>query len=184
MAVRRGARPSVPVVALLLWLSVACAPACGAEPLSDLGPAEGESHPAKTDDSGGHAAPAPANEKPAFVGGRIEGTITPPARARKVYLVERDQGRKQPAQYDGQTGKFFAEGLPAGVWAVEIETTWGRAEGIDMRFRPADAKAPGATKDAPPSDQSTKSGAAQPAARTEEPKPSDKPDEPRPSAKP
>ena len=105
----------------------------------DLGPAEGEK-PATPS-----TAPAdkpsnekPAKESPAAEAGRIEGAILPADRVKSVKLVNRDAGLSRPAAYDRASGKFVAEHLPVGVWAVEIETPWGRIEGLDARYRPAE----------------------------------------------
>lgn len=106
----------------------------------DLGPAEGESsspeksHPAEPSSE-------PTNESaPDAAPGRIEGTVLPADRVRAIRLVNRAAGKTVVAPYNRKAGTFAVEDLSPGVWAVEIETPWGKVEGVDARFRPADVE--------------------------------------------
>ena len=103
----------------------------------DLGPADGEQAARQADgNKPAEAAGESGAEASPFDGGRIEGTIGPAERVKRVRVVDRAAGTSRAAVYDRKTGKFAAGDLPAGVWAVEVDTPWGRVEGVDMRYRP------------------------------------------------
>jgi len=165
------------VLLATLLLAAPGALRAGEAVLLDLGPAAGEAGaerqggagetPAepggagqaakRRDDSGGTADTDGGTEKTRpFQGGRIEGTVGPANLVKQVRVVERSRGLSRVAVYDRETCRFVADGLPAGVWAVEIDTAWGIVQGVDMRFRPAEldkavpAKPRGADPPKPP----------------------------------
>jgi len=144
----------IPVTGLLMALFLAAPGAlCGddAVPL-DLGSAAGEeatkaqggSGETTDEEDGGAGEPQP------FDGGRIEGTLLPASRVKQVRLVERSSKLSRIASYDRETGRFIADELPSGVWAVEIDTTWGLVQGVDMRFRPGELERAAKPRDADP----------------------------------
>lgn len=106
----------------------------------DLGPAEGES-PSPEKSHTAESSSEPASESASAADqGRIEGTVLPAERVRTIRVVNRATGKGVVAPYDRKAGTFAVEGLAPGVWAVEIETPWGKVEGVDARFRPADVE--------------------------------------------
>jgi hypothetical protein len=145
---RTFAKWILPVTVFILCLSqfTAAAGAANDEKTLDLGPAAGEK-PALAEKSGQPVPTALASDEKAFAGGAIEGTILPAARVRRVRVVEREAKLAREAAYDSATGRFKIDKLPAGLWAVEVETPWGRVEGVDLVWRPGNlAKAVAAEK--------------------------------------
>ena len=144
----------IPVTVLFVALFLSGAGAIRGDDAApaDLGPAAGEGAAKEQGgqgetngkEGGGTAKPQP------FEGRRIEGTILPANRVKQVRVVERSGGLSRVASYDRQTGRFIADALPPGVWAVEIDATWGLIQGVDMGFRPAelDKTIPAKSRDA------------------------------------
>jgi len=135
-------RLTVAPVSLVLIACLAVVVGAGGEPMIELGPAAGQTtneKPAEKGDAQEAAKPkADSTEQKPFVGGVIEGKILPAKRVKSVRLVERSNGRSRPVVYDPKSGRFAVDRLPPGTWAVEVRTSWGLVQGVDMRWRPDD----------------------------------------------
>jgi len=133
-----------PVTSVSLVLIACLAAAVGAdgEPMIELGPAADQKTNQKPAEKGDAKEPvkskADSTEQEPLAGGVIEGKILPAKRVKSVQLVERSSGESRAVVYDPKNGRFAVDRLPPGAWAVEVRTSWGLVQGVDMRWRPED----------------------------------------------